>query len=140
MPDSLNRSAVLAGAVACLVLAVPAAIVTAVLGDDDGGTDQSNWVLVAFLVIVVAYLLGGAVAGRRAPTVPFINGAAATFLAFAGVQVVGVVRRIIADETISIGALVFNALLAPSIGVVGAWFGARRAAPTLADGGGEPAG
>lgn len=128
MPDSLHRSAVLAGAVACLVLAVPAAIVTGVLGDDDAGTDQSNWVLVAFVVIVFAYLLGGAVAGRRAPTVPFINGAAATFLAFAVVQVVGIVRRLAADEGVSIGALVFNALLAPSIGVVGAWFGARRAA------------
>ncbi|MDW3218554.1 MAG: hypothetical protein R8F63_08045 [Acidimicrobiales bacterium] len=127
MLHSLNRSAVLVGAAWCLAIAVPAAIVTAVLADDDAGTNQSNWVLVALLAIVVAYLLGGAQAGRRVPDVAFLNGAAATLLAFAVVQTIGIVRRLIADEGISWSGLVFNALLAPSIGIVGAWFGARRA-------------
>jgi hypothetical protein len=149
--NSLNRRAVLIGAAWSLVLLVPSAIVISVAGDEDGGTDQTNWVLVAFLLIVTGYLLGGAQAGKRTPNVPFINGAAAPLLAFGLVQGVGIVRRLIADEGITWTGLVFNALLAPSIGIVGAWFGARRAvrhseadargtAPTLDDGGGEPTG
>lgn len=124
----------------CLVLAVPAAIASSLLADDSGSTDQSNWVFVALLVIVVAYLLGGGQAGRLAPRSPFVNGAAATFLAFSLVQTVGIVLRLFRGDDISIVGIVFNGLLAASFGTVGAWFGARRATSTLAAGGGEPAG
>lgn len=132
------------GALWCLVIAVPAAVVTSVLADN-GSTDQSNWVFLALLAIVVAYLLGGAQAGMRALDAPFLNGATATFAAFAVVQTVGVVLRLIRGDDISIIGIVFNGLLAASFGTVGAWFGARRgnrepSADSLATGGGEPAG
>lgn len=126
--DALERPAVLTGALWCLALAVPAAVVQGVLADDDTGTDQSAWVFVALLAIVVAYLLGGAMAGRRALDAPFVNGAAAAFSAFAVVQVVGIIVRVVRGDGVSPVALVFNALLAASIGTVGAWFGARRGA------------
>ena len=91
----------------------------------------------ALLALVVAYLFGGAQAGFRAPSAPFVNGPAATFIAYALVQtVVGVLE----DADVSIEGVIFNGLLASSIGTVGSWFGARRAARTLAVGGGEPAG
>ena len=128
MLNQLDRTAVLTGTIWCLALAAPAAIVAAILFDDGGGSEQSNWVFVAFLVIVFAYLVGGAQAGRRVPSYPFLNGAAAPLLAFVVVQAIGIIRRLAADESISIEGLVFNALLAPSIGIVGAWFGVRRAA------------
>jgi putative membrane protein (TIGR04086 family) len=127
VPESLNRSAVLIGAVSCLVIAVPAAVVTSVLADD-GSTDQSNWVFLALLAIVAAYLLGGAQAGARALDAPFLNGAAAGFAAFAVVQTVGVVLRLVRGDDISLIGIIFNGLLAASFGTVGAWFGARRAA------------
>ena len=109
-----------------------------VLADNDAGTNQSNWVFVALLAIVAAYMLGGAQAARRAKDTPFINGAVAAFLAFAVVQAVGIVIRILDDDGISVIALIFNSLLAASIGAVGAWFGVRRG--TIDSGGGEPAG
>lgn len=144
MFDSLNRTAVAIGAIWCLAIAVPAAVVSTVLSED-GSTDQSNWVFLALLAIVIAYLLGGAQAGIRALDAPFLNGAAATFLAFALVQTVGTVFRLGRGDDISIVGIVFNALLAASFGTVGAWFGARRglrapAGGTLSEGGGEPAG
>lgn len=127
MLASLDRRAVLIGATWTILLAAPAAIVTAVLADTDDGTDQSNWVFLAFLTVVAAYLLGGAQAGRRAPATPFTHGAAATLVGFVVIQAAGAVRRLVADESVSAGALVFNALLAASFGVVGGWLGARRA-------------
>ena len=65
MLDSLNRSVVFAGALMTLIIAVPAALVSGLLSDG-GGTDQSNWVFLALLAIIIAYLLGGALAGRGA--------------------------------------------------------------------------
>ncbi len=116
------------------MIAVPAAVVQSILADNDAGTDQSNWVFLALLAIVFAYLLGGAQAGRRAVDDPFVNGAAAAFSAFAVVQVVGIVIRLARGDDFNLVALVFNALLAASIGTVGAWFGAwfgaRRGAAT----------
>jgi putative membrane protein (TIGR04086 family) len=125
--DSLNRSVVMAGAMMTLLIAVPAAIVTAWLSDD-GATDESNWTLLALLAIVIAYLLGGALAGRAVPTAPFVNGAAATLLAFVIVQGVAVVLRLSRGDDINLVALLFNGMLAASFGTFGAWFGARWAA------------
>ena len=115
------------GGVSCLTLSLPAAIFVAVFNGEDIGKDQSKWILAALLVIVLGYLAGGAQAGYRATDMPFLNGAVATLGAFAIVQAVGVVRRLITGEGVSFSALVFNGLLASSIGVIGAWFGTRRA-------------
>ena len=112
-----------------LLIAVPAAITSAGLSDDEA-TDQSNWTLLALFAIVVAYLLGGALAGRAVPSAPFINGAAATLLAFTVVQVAGIVLRLARGDGVNLIALVFNGLLAASVGTFGAWFGARWAART----------
>ncbi len=138
MRSALDPIAIRTGALVCLVIATPAAVIQSILADEDAGRNQSNWVLLALLAIVLAYILGGATAGKRAPEAPFLNGAAATVTAFAVVQVIGGIVRVVRGEGISPVALVFNVLLAGSIGAVGSWFGARRA--TLEDGGGEPAG
>lgn len=127
MFESLNRSVVLAGTTMTLLLAVPAAITSSVLSDD-GAENQSNWTLLAALVVMIGYLLGGALAGRAIPSAPFANGAAATLLAFALIQGVGIILRLSRGDDISIVALVFNGLLAASIGTFGAWFGVRWAA------------
>lgn len=123
-----------------IIVAAPAAIVTTILGDDSGGTNQSNWVLLAFVFVITAYLLGGMLAGRAVPSTPFIHGAAAPFLGFFVIQAVGIVKRLASGESISIAGLVFNGLLAASVGIIGGWFGARWATRTLIDGGGEPTG
>ena len=135
MPAALNVPAVLRGAIVTIVVAVPAALVIGARGDTEGGTDQSNWVYLAFLAVVIAYIAGGWVAGRRSPEGPFLNGAAAAGAAFVVVQVVA--WLVSSDGADVIGAI-FNLLLAATIGVVGAGFGGMRG--TLDDGGGEPTG
>lgn len=135
---ALNALAIRRGAIVCLVIAAPAAVISRLLADDDGGTDQSNWVFVALLAIVVAYLVGGALAGRRAPGAPFVNGAAATFSAFLIVQVIGGVVRLAQGDGLSPLGIVFNGLLAATIGIVGAGIGVSRG--KMESGGGEPTG
>lgn len=121
---------VFAGALMCMVIAVPAVVAIAAL-TDDGSDDPSNWVFLALLAVIIAYLLGGALAGRAVPAAPFINGSAASLLAFLLVQGLFIVLIVIRGESFNVVALVFNALLAASFGTVGAWIGARwgRAAP-----------
>lgn len=125
MPKSLFPPAVGAGVLACLVIAVPAVVIQAVLRND--GNQQSNWVFLTLLAIVAAYLIGGAVAGWVAGDTPMINGAAATTFAFAAVQTVAAVFRIVGGDGINPLALVFNALLAAAIGTVGGGIGAYLA-------------
>ncbi len=138
MISALDLPAVRRGALLCLLVATPAAVISALLADNESGTDQSNWVYVALLAIVAAYLAGGAVAGKAARESPFANGAAAAFMAFAVVQIIGIVIRLARGDDVSLIALAFNSLLAASIGAVGAGFGVRRG--TLDTGGGEPTG
>jgi len=114
----------MAGAMMCLVIAVPAVIVLSSL-TDDGNDDPSNWVFLPLIAVVIAYLLGGALAGRAVPTAPFINGAAATFLAFLLVQTLFVILRVARGDDVNIIALIFNGMLAACFGTFGAWFGAR---------------
>ena len=117
----------MAGAMMTLLIAVPAAVFSEWMSDDDG-SNESNWVLLAGLVVVIAYLFGGALAGRAEASAPFLNGAAATFLAWGIVQTVGVVLRLGRGDDVNLIGLVFNGLLAASIGILGAWIGARWAA------------
>jgi len=133
MISQLDLNVVTAGAMMTLLLTGPAAIIRSSI-DDSSGT--SVWVLGLYLMIIAGYLLGGALAGRQHPSTAFLHGAASTVTAFVILQTFGVVRRLSDGRGVSIGALVFNALLAASIGVIGAWFGARRG--TLDSGGGEP--
>lgn len=126
MTAALNVAAVRRGAIVCLLIAAPAAVISRLLADNDAGTDQSNWVFVALLAIVIAYLMGGSIAGRLAAEAPFVNGAAAALTAFVVVQVIGGVVRIVQGDGLSPVGIAFNALLAATIGVVGAGIGAAR--------------
>ncbi|MEM8708058.1 MAG: hypothetical protein AAGE98_16465 [Actinomycetota bacterium] len=127
MLRALNVSAVQRGALLCLVIATPAAVISRLLTDDGDEATTSNWVFVALLAIVVAYLVGGAAAGRRATVAPFFNGAVATLSAFLVVQVIAGVIRVVQGDSISPIGVIFNALLAATIGVVGAGVGMWRA-------------
>lgn len=132
MLSAINVSAVQRGALLCLVIATPAAVVSRLLTDDADDATQSNWVFLALFAIVVGYLVGGAVAGRRGSEAPFANGAAATLAAFVVVQVIAGVIRIVQGDGLSPIGIVFNALLAASIGVVGAGIGAWRGSRDVA--------
>ncbi|MFQ5556368.1 MAG: hypothetical protein ACE5GB_02510 [Acidimicrobiales bacterium] len=117
------------GVVACLALAGPGAVILAAVGDSTDDTDagrSSNWVLLVFVLFVAGYLVGGARAGRSATDAPYVNGATAPLLVFVLVQTIAGAVRIAGGDGLNVIALVFNLLLAASIGVVGAWIGIRR--------------
>lgn len=120
----LAAKAIGLGAAICLAIAAPAAVIQANLANDPD-LDQSNWVYVTLLAIVVAYLVGGAVAGRIATDSPMINGAVATLIAFGIVQLVAAVIQTVNGDGINLLALPFNALLAAAIGTVGGGIGAQ---------------
>ena len=121
----VDRNAVVQGAIACLLLAVPAVVLLALADRSDDG-DESNWVLAVLALIVAGFLWGGARAGRRARQAPFLNGALAALTVFVLVQAVAAVVNILDGDGINVIALLFNALLAASIGTLGAWVGIRR--------------
>jgi putative membrane protein (TIGR04086 family) len=136
---ALDSSAILRGVSRSLIGIVPAIVMLLVLGDKDNyGTEQSNWVYLALVLIVLGFIIGGAVAGRSAPEAPFMHGAAAAFIAWGVPQIISVIVNMAQDDGVNIVGLFFNGLLAASIGVVGAGIGIRRG--TLDDGGGEPTG
>lgn len=110
---------VLIGAVVALVIAVPPAVLAQVQSDRDA-LEGSNWVLLLFGVVLVAFMVGGGVASRRGPTNALVNGAAAAILAYAVVQGYGVIRRLGDGEEVRWVGIVFAALLAASCGTVGA--------------------
>jgi hypothetical protein len=134
----LVRPAVSRGALISLVLAAPAAGAQRLLAGSSTDGDPSNWTMVAMLIIIAAYLWGGAAAGRRAPHAPFVNGACATSAAFIVVQSIGAILRLVAGDGVSVLGMVFNLLLAATFGVVGAGIGTWRG--TLNEGDGESAG
>ena len=118
MPDLLDRRAILQGAIVCLLLTGPAAILLSLIDSSDDG-DESNWVLAILALIVAGFLLGGARAGRQARRAPFVNGALATLSVFVLVQAIAAIVDGAQGDGINGVALVFNALLAASIGTVG---------------------
>jgi len=133
MISQLDLNVVTAGTMMTLLVTGPAVLI---LSSVDDSADTSVWVLALYLMILAGFLLGGALAGRQHPTTAFAHGAASTVTAFIIVQGIIVIQKIADGQGVSIGALLFNALLAASIGIIGAWFGARRG--TLDNGGGEP--
>jgi hypothetical protein len=66
------------GAIAYLVIAVPSALIVSLAhGNDTPGKESGFWVLAAILVLLVAPVIGGFVAGSAQPTRPFSHAAAA---------------------------------------------------------------
>src|SRR5207302_714875 len=92
---SLEARTVAGAALAILVVALPAVLaIEAVKGDDLAGEESSIWVLGA-LAVVVAFVIGGGIAGARRPETAIGHSVAAAALAFAVLVVVAIVRRVL---------------------------------------------
>ena len=118
-----DRRAVAAGTLAALAIAAPAAI----LAQAVDSISDSGWEAVFIPIVLAGFVVGGFVAARRGADLPLADGAVAAALAFAVVQLIGIVRRVIADDPLRWGAYLFNALLAACVGVLGAIVASRRA-------------
>ena len=117
---------VLRGAGAAIAIAAPAALIGQALTSLDVIGDESNWIILFFLVIVAAFLVAGWLAARTSSGSPLRDGAAAAFVAYAVIQGVALVRVLIAGESADLVRIVFNALLSASLGATGAIVSQRR--------------
>ena len=115
----LDPRAVLVGAAVSLVIAVPPAVLAQIQSDRDA-LEGSNWVLVLFAVVLIAFIAGGYVTAKRADGDPLTNGAVAALLAYVLVQGFGIIRRLSDGDEIRWLGIVFAALLSASCGTVGA--------------------
>ena len=115
---ALNRAAVQSGVVAALPLVLPAAVANAWLA----GRDDPNAGLVAltFLALLVGFTFAG-FAAARGPTggAPLQHAAAGAAAAWAVIQVIAIVVRLVRGDGISPVGIVFTGLLASSAGLVG---------------------
>lgn len=121
--DVLDRRALIAGTLTALAVIVPVTL----LGELVGAGDEDTNLVFAFLVpVLIGFGAGAYVAARRAVAGPLTNGALAAVAAFALVQGLGLVRRLVAGEPISLASIAFAAVLAYSCGLVGAVIATRR--------------
>lgn len=89
--DSIDWRACARGALVGLAVIVPTTIVRVVLDRELDDFDDSGWVYPLFVLILVAYLAAGWVAGRARPDTPLTHGTIAgvgVFVAWLPVRVV----------------------------------------------------
>lgn len=117
--DTLDRHAVISGALAGLVVLVPAALLAQVVVDDGSGTGTK---LLFFAIVVFGLLSAGFGGARVGHLAPLSSGLLAALLAWAVVQGFGIVRRLAGGDNVSWGAVVFAGMVAATSGVIGAVF------------------
>jgi hypothetical protein len=123
LPELPPGRSMLQGALSAVVVVLPAGIINQLVVGGDTGTPPIAFVLWAVI------LLGGAAGGwatiRLSPAAPLPYAAGAAALAYATVQTIGVIRRLIVGGDISWVAYPFLALLMATCGMLGGLF-ARR--------------
>ena len=117
----LDPAAVGLGAVVTMAVGIPVAAIGAVLLEDG-----SDLVFFFAALAVTGFLAGGYVAGHRRPESPMAHGAVAALAGYAVAQAVSALLQVVRDESVSVVAVVFNALLAANIGLAGGALGGRR--------------
>ena len=123
--SNLDRAAVARGMLVAVAVSLPVSLLGLVVVDDG----DSPTLVFAFLVLVLAGLAaGGYVAASRVPTAPLLNGATAALAAFALIQGIGLVRRVVTGASFSLPSIAFAALLAYCSGLLGGVAASRRGA------------
>lgn len=111
--------AICTGAALTLLFAIPADLVKRNL------SDGSSWNGLFFAIVLVAFGLGGAVAGRTSERRYLTVGAITGLLSVAVYLVVGVAARSASGRSIPVTSLVFTGLLGTCCGMLGADVRAR---------------
>jgi energy-converting hydrogenase Eha subunit H len=113
------RRPVLHGAGIALAIGVPASLLGQALTAADIVDDESPWLAPFVLAVIFGFGLGGWVARRP------LAGALAAVLAFAALQVIAVVRTVVAGDDVEWALVVFNAGVAGVTGALGGGLAAR---------------
>jgi hypothetical protein len=129
----LDRRALGRGAAAYLAIAAPAGIAIAALKSNDPAGQESNlWVVAAVVVLLVAPMVGGAVAGREQRDAPLAHGATAVVVP-AGVFLVARLVVSLIQGNLSAAEVVSFVLFLQvftGLAVFGGWLASRRSART----------
>jgi hypothetical protein len=123
---TLDRRAILRGAaVGTVVLAL--AIAAWQLADAAADfSDDSDVVFAFYAVALVGWLAAGYVAARRAVDVPYTSGAVAAAASVVPVAAVALVVAPFTRDAPPVGAIVAQAFVAATLGIVGALVAARQ--------------
>jgi len=124
----LDRLAILRGASVAVCICLPAALISQALVDVPEGEDPPSSIFLFFVLVLAGFALGGWWAARAAPEAPFSNGAVAALAAFAVIQGIALVVRLVGGDSVNIPALVFNGLVAYGAGLLGALIWKRQQA------------
>jgi len=117
--ERFDWPAILTGAAVTLLFAVPADLVKRDL------SQGSSWNGLFFAIVLVAFGIGGAVAGRSSSSRYLTVGAITGLVAVAIFVAVGLVARLITGAHVNLTSLVFTGLLGMCCGMLGADVGAR---------------
>lgn len=115
---------VLRGAAFALLIATPAALINTWLAEQD--PKPAGALNLTLLAMVVGFAIGGYESGSQADADRARHGATAGLVAFVPVQLVGIVSRIGRGDPVSIGSMIFLAMLAAVAGTIGALIANRR--------------
>ena len=126
---AIDRMAVVRGALVEILLIIPTAIIVSVATNGDPLTTSNLWV-VEVGVILLAPVVAGAVAARGHSEAPLTHGAVASAVGYAGVVIIGGVKRIFDGRGFySASAIVLVLLLlciTVTLGMTGAYLTFRR--------------
>ena len=125
----LDGRAVGRGAAGYLAIAVPCGIAIAALkGNDSAGSESNLWVVAAVVVLLVAPLVGGGLAGKMQPDAPLAHGAAAVGLPAAAFLALRALVGLVQGNLTLAQAVSFALFLQVFIGLamLGAYVASRR--------------
>jgi hypothetical protein len=120
---TLEPRAVLLGAAVALAIAVPFGLIAGLVLD--AGSSGAA-VLPFFVVALAALLAGGFVAASKGPDAPLSSAAVAALAAYMTGQAITTVVNLVRGNDVHPVAIVFDAVLATSVGIVGGLLASRR--------------
>lgn len=115
----MNWTAVRAGAALALAVTLATLVVVELVDLAVGLHRGSNWVFAFYALVLAGLVAGGRRAARQREGAPVVHGLAAALAAYAVVALLAVVLRLTTDRDLDPVALVFNALMAASAGILG---------------------
>ncbi len=118
--NDLNLTAIAKGTGVAAVVAVPAGIAQNLI---DRGSSAA---FALFLVVVVALVVGGYVAGKDEPERALTHGGLAALALYVAVQLLGIVLRVARGEPVTWVSIPLIGLLSASCGVIGGYIAFRR--------------
>jgi hypothetical protein len=126
---TIHREALLRGALVGLSMIVPISIIVEILDRTVDDLDGSGWMVLAFLLVLGAYIVCGRIAGGLAPEAPLSHGALAALISFSGWLIVRVAIPLVQGDNLGFGlrAVFTNAMFACAFGLLGGALSMRDA-------------